>query len=356
VIIEAAPQHESKRLTIVSLSGAARAHPDELAAAVRAGLSAQPRSLPWQYFYDELGSRLFDRICTLPEYYLTRTEDAILRDHAHAMVAGWSLVKPPCLLELGSGSAVKTQRLIAAALQAYGTLHYIPIDVSATFLEESAQTLVGQFPALRVTGYVADYQTALPVAAAQVDGPKLVVFLGSSLGNYSPEEAIALLEQVARIMRPEDRLLLGTDLAKDRATLEAAYDDAQGVTAQFNGNLLRRINRELDADFDLDQFRHHAVYRPELGRVEMHLIARSDQVVQIPAADLTVRFEAGESIHTESSYKYTRDVLRRLAERSGLLEEAFWVDRDGRFRVQRWRLRGRAAATPPRTRPEAPSS
>ena len=130
-----------------------------------------------------------------------------------------------------------------------------------------------------------------------------MVFLGSSLGNYSPEEAVALLAQVARIMRPEDRLLLGTDLAKDRATLEAAYDDAQGVTAQFNGNLLRRINRELGADFDLDQFRHHAVYRPELGRVEMHLIARSDQVVRIPSADLTVRFEAGESIHTESPTK-----------------------------------------------------
>jgi len=354
LITEAAPQHESKRLTIVSLSGAARAHPDVLAAAVRAGLSGRPRSLPWQFFYDELGSRLFDQICTLPEYYLTRTEDAILRDHAGAMVAGWSLVQPPCLLELGSGSAVKTQRLIAAALQTYGTLHYIPIDVSATFLEESAQTLVGRFPALSVTGYVADYQTALPVAAAQIDGPKLVVFLGSSIGNYSPEEAVALLGQVARIMRPEDRLLLGTDLAKDRATLEAAYDDAQGVTAQFNGNLLRRINRELGADFDLDQFRHHAVYRPELGRVEMHLIARSDQVVQIPAADVTVRFEAGESIHTESSYKYTRDVLRHLAERSGLFEEAFWVDRDGRFRVQRWRLRDRSTATPPRDRPKAP--
>jgi dimethylhistidine N-methyltransferase len=355
LIIEAAPQHASKRLSIVSLSTPTRAHPENFAVAVRAGLRGRPRSLPWQFFYDELGSRLFDRICGLPEYYLTRTEDAILRDHAEAMVAGWSLVQPPCLLELGSGSAVKTQRLITAALKTYGTLHYVPIDVSATFLEESAQTLVARFPALNVTGYVADYQTALPVAAARIDGPKLVVFLGSSIGNYSPEQAIALLGQVARIMRPEDRLLLGTDLAKDRATLEAAYDDAQGVTAQFNGNLLRRINRELGADFDLDQFRHHAVYRPELGRVEMHLIARSDQVVLIPAADLTVRFEAGESIHTESSYKYTRDQLRHLADRSGLIEEAFWVDRDGRFRVQRWRLRDRSRAMPQGDRPKTPS-
>ncbi len=158
-----------------------------------------------------------------------------------------------------------------------------------------------------------------------------------------------MLGQIARIMRPEDRFLLGTDLVKDRASLEAAYDDAQGVTAQFNQNLLERINRELGADFDLDQFRHRAIYRPELGRVEMHLVARSNQVVRIPAADLTVRFEAGEAIHTESSHKYTRDALRNLAERSGLIEEAFWVDRDGRFRVQRWRLRDPSAAAPPRT-------
>ena len=317
-------------------------------------MRCRPRSLPWQFFYDEHGSRLFDRICGLPEYYLTRTEDAILRDHAGAMVAGWSRAQPPCLLELGSGSAVKTQRLIAAALQTYGTLHYIPIDVSATFLEESAQTLVRRFPALqrhRVCRRLPD-RPRRSRRRRSTDRSSWSSS-GSSLGNYSPEEAVALLGQVARIMRPEDRLLLGTDLAKDRAILEAAYDDAQGVTAQFNGNLLRRINRELGADFDLDQFRHRAVYRPELGRVEMHLIARSDQVVRIPAADLTVRFEAGESIHTESSHKYTRDVLRHLAERLGLLEEAFWVDRDGRFRVQRWRLRDRSTGTPPRTAPRA---
>jgi uncharacterized SAM-dependent methyltransferase len=144
-------------------------------------------------------------------------------------------------------------------------------------------------------------------------------------------------------MGPDDRFLLGTDMAKDRTTLEAAYDDAQGVTAQFNRNLLSRINRELGADFDVDQFAHRALYRPELGRVEMHLVARSDQVVRIPGADLTVGFTAGESIHTESSHKYTRDGLRLLAERSGLHEEAFWVDRDGRFRLQRWRLRARPA-------------
>jgi dimethylhistidine N-methyltransferase len=337
LIIEAAPHPESTRLTILSLSRGAPSHRTQFAAAVRDGLLARPRSLPWQYFYDERGSRLFEQICGLPEYYLTRTEDAILRDHAAAMVAGWEPGTAPCVIELGSGSATKTERLIAAALANYGTLHYIPIDVSATFLEESARALVRRFAALRVTGYVADYQTALPRAAETIAGPKLVVFLGSSLGNYSLTEAISLLRQVVTIMGPEDRLLLGTDLAKDRATLEAAYDDAQGVTAEFNRNLLRRINRELGADFDVDQFAHRAVYRPEQGRVEMHLIARREQVVRIAAAGLTVRFEAGESIHTESSHKYTRETLRSLAQRSGFLEEAFWVDSDGQFRVQRWR-------------------
>jgi len=341
LVIEAALPHGSNRLTIVKLDDPPPTRTAPFSEAVRDGLLAQPKSLPWQYFYDELGSRLFDRICRLPEYYLTRTEDAILREHAAEMVSGWA--QGPTLIELGSGSAAKTQRLIAAALESYGTLHYIPIDVSASFLEESAQILVRQFPALRITGYVADYQAALAGAAARVNGPKLVVFLGSSLGNYATEDAVGLLGQVARIMGPQDRLLLGTDLAKDRATLEAAYDDAQGVTAQFNRNLLARINRELGADFRLDQFAHRALYRPELGRVEMHLVARTEQVVRIPGADLTVRFAAGESIHTESWHKYTREGLRLLAERSGLIEEAFWVDRNGRFRLQRWRLRTRSA-------------
>jgi dimethylhistidine N-methyltransferase len=331
LIIEAAPHPESTRLTIFALSGGAHGHRAQFAAAVRDGLLAVPRSLPWQFFYDERGSRLFDRICDLPEYYLTRTEDAILRAHAAAMVGGWECATAPCLIELGSGSATKTERLIAAALAAYGTLHYVPIDVSAKCLEESARALVRRFTALRVTGYVADYQSALPRAAGAIAAPKLIVFLGSSLGNYSLTEAVSLLKQVACVMGPDDRLLLGTDLAKDRATLEAAYDDAQGVTAQFNLNLLRRINRELGGDFDFDQFAHRAIYRPERGRVEMHLIARRDQLVRIAAADLAVPFEAGESIHTESSHKYTRETLRTLA------RSAFWVDQDGRFRVQRWR-------------------
>jgi dimethylhistidine N-methyltransferase len=335
LVNSAALPQESKRLTIITLGTPAHAATAEFARAVRRGLLAQPKSLPWQYFYDEVGSQLFERICRLPEYYLTRTEDAILRQHAAEIVAG--LNGPPTLIELGSGSATKTQRLISAALAAYGALHYIPIDVSARPLVEAAESLVRRFATLRVTGYVADYQTALARAATRTAGPRLVVFLGSSLGNYTTEDAVRLLSQVARLMNPEDRLVLGTDLAKESQTLEAAYDDAQGVTAQFNRNLLGRINRELGADFALDRFAHRARYRPELDRVEIHLVSDIDQVVHIPRAELTVPFTAGETIHTESAYKYTPEALRLLAEQSGLVEEAFWVDRAGRFRVQRWR-------------------
>jgi L-histidine N-alpha-methyltransferase len=341
LVIETALPHGSRRLTIVNLTDVTRSHRDEFAKAVRDGLRARPRSLPWTFFYDEIGSRLFERICELPEYYLTRTEDAILRDHAAEMVAGWT--EPPALIELGSGSATKTQRLIRAAINAYGALHYIPIDVSAAPLEDSARLLVRRFADLRVTGYVADYQAALADAVARSEGPRLVLFLGSSLGNYTDDQAVRLLEQVARVAQPEDRLLLGTDLIKDRAVLEAAYDDAQGVTARFNRNLLARINRELGADFDLEQFRHRAIYDAERSRVEMHLTVTSDQLVRIPQAGLTVRFEGGESIHTESSHKYSPDGLAVLAERSGWVEEASWTDDEGWFRVQRWRLRDRRA-------------
>lgn len=299
------------------------------------GLSTRPKRLPCRFFYDAEGSRLFEEICELPEYYLTRTEDAILRRHADAMVDGWD--HAPSLIELGSGSSTKTRRLIAAARGRYGSLHYVPIDVSPTILEESAGRLVEEFPGLRVTGYAADYRQALPRACRERKGPKLVMFLGSSLGNDDIETAVDLLAFIGRSLGPEDRLLLGTDLAKDRATLEAAYDDAAGVTARFNKNLLARINRELGADFDLDRFDHQARYDADRQRIEIHLVSRADQEVQIPGAPLRVRFAAGETIHTENSHKYTVERLHDLARRSGFVEEAAWTDPRGWFRVQRWR-------------------
>lgn len=334
---EIASEVRPKRLTIERPADPRESATETLAEAVRNGLETRPRTLPFTYFYDEVGSQLFDQICELPEYYLTRTEDAILRAHASAMVAGWS--HEPAMIELGSGSASKTRRLIAAALGRYGRLHYVPIDVSPAPLIASAQILVRRFSALRVTGYVANYRDALATLPDRIPGPRLWVFLGSSLGNYATEEASELLTQVAAAMGEDDRLLLGTDLAKAAATLEAAYDDAAGVTARFNLNLLARINRELGADFNLDQFQHRAVYRPELGRVEMHLVSRIAQTVRIPGAALAVDFAAGEAIHTENSHKYTPEALTELAHRSGFAEEAVWTDPQGLFRVQRWRLR-----------------
>ena len=243
----------------------------------------------------------------------------------------------PTIIELGSGSALKTQRLIAAALRCQSRLHYVPIDVSAAALEDSARRLTRQFPSLKVTGFVADYREGLERIMERAEGPRLVVFLGSSLGNYEQAAAAELLDVIRRTMRPEDSLLLGTDLAKERSVLEAAYDDSQGVTAAFNKNLLVRINRELDADFLLDAFEHRAIYNADLGRVEMHLVSTREQTVTIPAAGAAFHFAEGETIHTESSHKYTREMLLNLSTVAGFVQDAAWIDDRGWFQLQRWR-------------------
>ncbi len=333
----------NRRLSIVSLIGPRTAHDERtaFAEAVRSGLTSTRRTLPWPYFYDQEGSRLFELICELPEYYLTRTEAGLLREYAEAMVEPLSLDcedgEVPTIVELGSGSAVKTQTLIAAALRRHERLHYVPIDVSASALEESARRLVQQFPSLWVTGYVADYRRGLEEIMNRAKGPRLVLFLGSSLGNYETPEAAELLSMIARTMRPTDRLLLGTDMAKDRVVLEAAYDDSSGVTAAFNRNILRRINRELGGDFRVEAFRHRAVYDLYRGRVEMYLVSTCDQTVTIEAAGLHTRFAANEGIHTESSHKYLVSTLEELRARSGFAEAASWTDGRGWFRLQSWR-------------------
>jgi L-histidine N-alpha-methyltransferase len=342
--LAASPTFHARRPTIIRLIEPedSEEHVAAFSRAVSEGLSSEPKTLPWSYLYDEEGSRLFEDICKLPEYYLTRTEDAILRREANSMVSGWEFgpeEQEMTIVELGSGSAVKTQRLIAAALSRSRQLHYVPIDVSPTALEESARRLARRFPALRVTGYVADYRRGLERITAKASGPRLIVFLGSSLGNYDPVPAAELLAMIAGTMRPADRLLLGTDLAKDRAVLEAAYDDRQGVTAAFNLNLLRRINRELGANFQEGAFTHRATYHPERGRVEMHLVSSRRQTVYLPISGLSVPFAEGETIHTESSHKYTLETLAHLASTAGLVEEAAWTDRRCWFRLGRWALR-----------------
>jgi dimethylhistidine N-methyltransferase len=300
-----------------------------LAAVVHEGLAATPKTLPCRFFYDQEGSALFEEICELPEYYVTRTEDEILRRRAPEIIA--ALPDRVDLAELGSGSSRKTRRIIEALLERQRSLRYLPIDISATMLRETARALSRDYPRLEVDPLALEYSAALDHLPAKRQGPLLVLFLGGNLGNFDPPAAIGFLRQIAAAMQPGDGLLLGLDLHKETAVLNAAYDDSQGVTARFNLNLLRRLNRELEADFHLDAFRHRAFYNEAEGRVEMHLVSLRDQSVTI--AGRRVEFRAGETIHTENSYKYTRAQIQALAHASGFSLQRQWTDDRGYFSV-----------------------
>lgn len=297
---------------------------------VRARLLAAPKTLPSKYFYDGVGSALFDAITQLPEYYLTRAETEILRD------SGWEIVRalgnPVEFVELGSGSAVKTRILIEEALRAQRSLHYSPIDISEQALLASAQGLVERFAGLRVRAYAGDYFSVLGSALARA-GRVMAMFMGSNVGNYEPAAAADLLEQIAAALKPGDGLLLGVDLKKDVRVLELAYDDPAGVTAAFDKNLLGRINRELGATFDLDDFRHVARYEESIGAVCSYLEAQRAHEVEIAALGLRIAFERGERIHTESSYKYSPDDIEGMAHAAGMEVARQWFDRDSRFCV-----------------------
>lgn len=292
---------------------------------VREGLSRPLKELSPKYFYDLEGSRLFEEITRLPEYYPTRTERALLEQWMPAWV---DRIGPRTLVELGAGSAAKT-RIILDAMTARGDATYVPVDVSAEFLDATAADLRAEYPGLEVEPLAADISRPfqLPDGAS---GPRLVAFLGSTIGNFPWDDSIALLGQVARAMAPEDRFLLGVDLVKDRAILEAAYNDAQGVTAAFNLNVLRVLNRELGADFRVDRFRHHAFYDSGHRRIEMHLVSLDDQVVQVPGAG-EFAFRAGETMRTEISRKYDRARTTALFDEAGLRLDAWQPDARCRF-------------------------
>lgn len=305
---------------------------DPFADDVRAGLGSRPKVLQPKYFYDELGSHLFEAICHLPEYYVTGAEREILEQQgdeiAHAVGEAARVV------ELGSGSSAKTRHLLAGMLSRRPSLHYLPIDISPSVLERSSRELVQAFPGLRVTALAGDFESALSHLATtggREGEPLLVLFLGSTIGNLDPPAARVLLERVRRIQKPGDLLLLGADLKKSEDLLIPAYDDALGVTAAFNLNLLVRINRELGGEFDLRRFRHRAVYNSEEGRIEIHLVSQVAHSVTIASLDMAVSFEAGESIHTESSYKFDRDQLATLAHDSGFALDRWWLDPQERF-------------------------
>lgn len=299
---------------------------------VSGGLRAKPKRLPSKYFYDEVGSALFDTITRLPEYYLTRAETEILSQW------GWQIARvlnaPLDFLELGSGSAMKTRLLIGEALRVQSELRYSPIDISTEAITASSMALVEAYPALRVRAFAGDYFDVLASHDILSERKMLAMFMGSNIGNYEPKEAKQLLALLSEALRPGDGLLLGADLKKDRATLELAYSDPIGVTAAFDLNLLARINRELDADFDPRKFAHVARYDERRGSVDSFLEAREPVTVSIQSLNMRVTFQAGERIHTESSYKFTDEEITALGQAAGFRREAVWHDRAKRFTVQ----------------------
>lgn len=278
---------------------------------VLAGLSAERKSIPAKYFYDAQGSALFDRICELPEYYPTRTEHAILEAHAPAMAE--ALGPRALVIEPGAGSGLKTRLLLSALSEPSA---YVPVDISGEHLQASAATLRADFPQLEVLPVEADFTRAFVVPRPARPAMRRVVFFpGSTLGNFEPPAARRLLAEFRQIAGRDGRLLLGVDLQKDVGVLEPAYDDAAGVTAQFNLNLFARINRELAGNFDLDAFRHRAFYNAAEQRIEMHLVSQRDQVVRVGGH--AFRFRKGETVHTENSYKYTTESIAALAAAAG---------------------------------------
>ena len=303
---------------------------------VRAGLTARQKTLPPKYFYDDLGSQLFEAICALPEYYLTRSETEILQQYAPAIVA--HLQNQQSIVELGSGSSVKTRYLLEALLARQETLLYQPIDISESILSQSTPRLLLDYPRLRIQGQVGDYTVGLGKVERDKNGGLLLLFLGSNIGNYDPHEARKLLTAVQQSLRPGDTLLIGADLKKSPAILEPAYDDALGVTAAFNLNLLVRINRELAADFEVKQFAHRAHYNAEYGRIESHIVSLEAQEVNVRGLNLSVQFQAGETIHTENSWKFDAEQLQNLATQTGFEVVEMWKDQAGLFSCNLWRV------------------
>ncbi len=303
----------------------------EFAAAVREGLSASPKRLPCRFFYDGEGSRLFERICQLPEYYLTRVEAQILSGGASEIAGCVGTVRS--VIELGSGIAQKTEILLEALLRRTGQLLYCPIDVCEDVVQAGAGRMLPRYAGLRITAAIGEYEAGLARLQKHIEAPALLLWLGSNIGNLDREASAAFLRRVAAALPRDSFMVIGVDLRKDRRVLEAAYDDAAGVTSAFNKNILGRINRELGGEFAVDEFEHRARYVEDAGRIEMHLISRRGQHVRIEALGMSASFEPGEAVHTEDSYKYSEEEVDQLLMRAGL--ECLRRDRDdgGRFAV-----------------------
>ncbi|MEN8181315.1 MAG: L-histidine N(alpha)-methyltransferase [Myxococcota bacterium] len=295
---------------------------------VLAGLAREPRTLPCKYLYDQRGSELFEQICELPEYYPTRTELRLMEARGQEMAE--TLGPQVVLIEYGSGSSAKTRVLLEALAD---PVAYVPVDISRDPLVRSARSLDRRHPRLEVLPVWADFTQVFTLPSPRrTPRRRIVYFPGSTIGNFDPPEVVAFLARIAALVGPGGGLIIGVDLLKDSRTLQAAYDDAQGVTADFNKNLLSRLNRELGADFDLEAFEHRAVVNEVLGRVEMHLVSRLRQEVRVCGERFSLA--AGESIHTESSYKYSLEGFAERARQAGLEVQRVWTDPQQRFSVQ----------------------
>jgi len=300
-----------------------------LAEDVRRGLSSKPKRFLPKYFYDQLGSQLFEAICLLPEYYLTRAENEILELYADEIVS--SVEGDTTLIEMGSGSASKTRLIIEALLRKQRELLFIPVDISASALDSSSRILLQSYPQLKIEAYAADYFAGLAELEKQQRSRTLALFLGSNVSNFDPDEALKFLHALRQVLRSGDALLLGADLKKETRVLEAAYNDALGVTAAFNLNVLARINRELGGNFDLTAFKHRAFYNEAAGRIEIYIESRRVQTVSINELEMEVEFGEGEQIHTENSYKYDLGDIGKLASETGFTRARTWLDSGERF-------------------------
>lgn len=304
--------------------------PQEFREEVLLGLRSRPRRLSPKYFYDRHGSELFDAICRLPEYYLTRTEMAILRAHRAALAP--LAATPSVLIELGSGASQKI-RLLLDTLRPRA---YVGVDISRDFLLHSTRRLAADYPWLKVYAVCADFSEPLQLSCCAPELQRLAFFPGSSIGNFDPEEAVRFLRQLCVLLGTYGTLLIGVDLKKDARVLHAAYNDAQGVTAEFNLNLLRRLQRELGAQLDAGGFRHEAFYNDRLGRIEMHLVSRRAQQIRI--GHEVFHFEKDERVHTENSHKYTIEEFQTLARRAGFEPQSVWTDAERLFSVHGLRV------------------
>ena len=288
------------------------------------GLKDTPKHLPCLYFYDYKGSLLFEDICQLPEYYLTRAETEILETYSEEIISYFP--SDTLLVELGSGSSIKTQLIIEELLSQHNKALYSPIDISQKMLRESSMLLLEKYPNLEIISVAAEYHEGLRQLDMHNERPKLIIWLGSSIGNFKPEDAIAFIKKVVKILSPNDFFLIGFDLQKEKIRLLKAYNDAQDVTAEFNLNLLSRINRELGGEFDPDKFMHQAVYNEKKNRIEMHLISTCEQEIYIADLNSSYHFNKNERIHTENSYKFSLSDIDNLADQVGIKVFRQWFD------------------------------